>query len=78
MPCSFDQVIFYPYCPLLSSQSVPITTQVKDQQCKHYNSIHEIIYRTHRVTVTKCLDYKVQHEEFLGDEIHSSRAVPES
>lgn len=27
--------------------------------------------------VTKCLDYKIQHEEFLDDEIHSSRAEPE-
>lgn len=34
-----------------------------NQHGKYYNNAYKIVYRTHRITVTKCLNYKPQHEQ---------------
>lgn len=81
MLCGFDQRDFF-LCSvpifLPSSQLIPPASEVKDLQCKCYNNTREIIYRTDRVTVIKCLDYETQHEQALHNEMLSSRSVPES
>lgn len=71
-------------CPLVGLYNARANQSLRDpprvmpnQHGKYYNSAYKITYRTHRITVTKCLDCKTQHEQPLDDEIHSSRSVPE-